>query len=477
MAKPKNPTTGGRRRRAATDTESESKAAGKIGGAKSGGKTRRKTSGKASGKAQAFRARVRMYRQGVGDCLLVSLPRSSGDGLFHIMIDCGVLLGTPDQRGWMQRIVADIAETTGGKVDLLAVTHEHWDHLSGFLDAADELAAIEFGQVWMSWAENPDDEQAQALEAARAQAIRALRLAEARLGLAGAPEAQPVADLMSLFGSRGRSTRDALDAARRLAPAGGPRYLEPGETVPLDDAAARVHVLGPPRDETLLRRSNPRRGEGYGFAPGFALDEALALMDEEAPDGPFAARWGIPLALARSQSFFRRAIDSPGQEWRRIDLAWLDGALDLALRLDRDTNNSSLVLAFELAEGDVLLFAADAQVGNWRSWQALEFDGGAGRLSGPDLLARTVLYKVGHHGSHNATLRAQGLEQMTRLKTALLPVDEAVARARNWTRIPLPELLEALDAQTEGRVLRADAPAPAAAADIDATALRFDVFL
>ena len=455
-----------------------------------------------SRKTPDYRARVRMYRQGIGDCLLISLPRKGGAGEFHVMIDCGVLLGTPDARGWMERIVADIAEATGGKVDLLVVTHEHWDHLSGFLDAAEEMAALKFGEVWMSWAENPDDAQATALEEARAKAIRALRLAEAQLMLASAPDAQPLSELMSFFGSRGRTTRDALEAARACAPKGGPRYLEPGATLPLEGTTARVHVLGPPRDEALLRRSNPRKGEGYGFAPGLSLDEMLALLgdrpggnafaaggdapveDRPAPppdhpaDGPFAARWGIPLSMARSLPFFARALESPGQEWRRINTAWLDSALDLALRLDRDTNNSSLAIAIELEDGDVLLLAGDAQVGNWLSWQELAFDGSAGPLTGPELLARTVLYKVGHHGSHNATLREHGLEAMRgSLRTALVPVDEAVARARNWTRIPLPDLLEALDEATGGRVLRSDAPPPADATDIDATALRFDVFV
>jgi hypothetical protein len=454
----------------------------------------------AKGKPPQFRARVRMYRQGIGDCLLISLPRVDGDGLAHVMIDCGVLLGTPDARGWMQRIVADIAQTTGGRVDLLVVTHEHWDHLSGFLDAAEEMAALEFGAVWMSWAEDPDDPQARALEAARARAIRALRIAEAQLTLAGAPDADALSDLMGFFGARGRTTRDALDAAREHAPGGSPRFLEPGETLALESASARIHVLGPPRDEALLRRSNPRAGDGFGLAPGLALDEMLALLGDgrgdafaagaepangehfaaaalQPPDGPFAARWGIPLSIARSLPFFARAIDSPGQEWRRIDLAWLDGALDLALRLDSDTNNSSLALAIELEGGDVLLMAADAQVGNWLSWHDLAFDGSGGRVTGSDLLARTVLYKVGHHGSHNATLRAMGLERMGALRTALVPVDAEVARARNWTRIPLPDLLSALDTATGGRVLRADMPPPSDAPDIDATELRFDVLL
>ena len=58
-------------------------------------------------------------------------------------------------------------------------------------------------------------------------------------------------------------------------------------------------------------------------------------------------------------------------------------------------------------------------------------DQGEDPILARDLLARTVLYKVGHHGSHNATLRAQGLELMTSAElTAMIPVDEEWAHAR-----------------------------------------------
>jgi hypothetical protein len=69
--------------------------------------------------------------------------------------------------------------------------------------------------------------------------------------------------------------------------------------------------------------------------------------------------------------------------------------------LDSSTNNTSLVLAIELREsGKVLLFAADAQVGNWLAWQDLQFaDGKEVAVTNADLLARTVFHKVGHHGS------------------------------------------------------------------------------
>ena len=44
-------------------------------------------------------------------------------------------------------------------------------------------------------------------------------------------------------------------------------------------------------------------------------------------------------------------------------------------------------------------------------------------VTGPDLLKRAIFYKVGHHGSHNATLSEKGLEQMERLRVAMIPVD------------------------------------------------------
>ena len=63
----------------------------------------------------------------------------------------------------------------------------------------------------------------------------------------------------------------------------------------------------------------------------------------------------------------------------------------------------------------MLLFPADAQIGNWLSWQSLPPGTAADDawITADDLLARTVLYKVGHHGSHNATLKERGLELMT----------------------------------------------------------------
>src|SRR5215213_8238781 len=105
--------------------------------------------------------RVRMYRQGLGDCFLISFPRE-GAGRFHLMIDFGVLLGTSGAEERMKKVARSIALETGGsadgntkgRVDVLVATHEHWDHVSGFVQARDEInGLIEVGEVWLAWTE------------------------------------------------------------------------------------------------------------------------------------------------------------------------------------------------------------------------------------------------------------------------------------------------------------------------------------
>jgi hypothetical protein len=107
----------------------------------------------------------------------------------------------------------------------------------------------------------------------------------------------------------------------------------------------------------------------------------------------------------------------------------------------------------------VLLFAADAQTGNWLSWPDVRWPEAGVSLDA--LLANTVLYKVGHHGSHNGTVNTHGLELMENEGelTAFIPVDRAVALGRNpqgsW-RMPAVALYRALLEKCQGRVVRSD---------------------
>lgn len=461
------------------------------------------------------RLTVRMYRDILGDCFLIRAPK--GDGTINVLIDCGILQGMPGAAERAVRIMKDVAATTGKHLDVLIVTHEHWDHLSGFAQAKDVFDGIAVSELWLGWTEDPRDELARKLSAGRAQALAIVcKGRDAALAMSSPSPSEfeseleqeddhpPIdlgfAELLTFHGidpgeagpglaARARATTATiLDGLRTKA--GAVRYFRPGvDPVPVADLPdLRAFILGPPRDETLLKRSAPRKGtqEVYQLASG-DIDDLfhLAALDVDGDgttsadvelDLPFGKRLLLKPVLmpasvnpkseeVEARRYIEDVYDDPNEHWRKIDQDWLLAGEQLALKLDNDTNNTSLAIAFEIGTGKdarVMLFPGDAQVGNWLSWSSLSWivkdPDGERRVAIEDLLARTVLYKVGHHGSHNATLRERGLELMTsRDLVAMVPVVESFANdaTKNWN-MPFPSLLKRLEEKTGRRVIRAD---------------------
>src|ERR1700761_7292079 len=136
--------------------------------------------------AAPYRAKIRMYRQGLGDCFLVTLPRNDRSGRpFYLMIDCGVVLGTGDPATIMTKVMEDIFKVTGGNIDVLVATHEHWDHLSGFVQAEPSFAKLQIGQGGLARGGKPDDDLTKTLKAEKGQALAALRMGLSHLQLSG----------------------------------------------------------------------------------------------------------------------------------------------------------------------------------------------------------------------------------------------------------------------------------------------------
>ncbi len=263
----------------------------------------------------------------------------------------------------------------------------------------------------------------------------------------------------------------------------GIKYFSPGTQV--DRAwvppGVNVFVLGPPKN-ALINKSNPTRGHGHENYLGIDhsgltsfIDGALQMDAEQTGklqvdhSKPFGNGVGISAEAAKTKSYFQQFYFDADQH-RMIENNWLDIAGQFALQLDGAINNTSLVLAIELEEsGKVLLFPGDAQVGSWLSWHQHEWkvkrDSKTKTITATDLLNNTVLYKVSHHGSHNATVKDQGLELMTHPElVAMMPEKE-----KCYNGIPHPPLIKRLKQMCKGRVLvSADVNFPPESLETDA---------
>ena len=420
---------------------------------------------------------VRMYRQGLGDCFLLAFPGQAGNP-FYMLIDCGIArtVAPNRQAPSIKEVAEHIRDSTGGRIDLLVVTHAHWDHVAGFhpsRGAASVFQGMQIGQVWLPWTENPDDNQATGHKKTVDKAHKALRVA---LGRASNPASvQHISNVLDFLGATGDDTGAAMQVVAGLIKKGEPRYLDPAqlhEPLTFPDVKARFYVLGPPRDMDHLRRMDPRKGESYpgggkaekkgsgltlvqAFLMGAHVGEGLALSDEDTELRklcyPFDQKLQIPTKEAQEDEFFKtRYYGTHNESWRRVDDDWLGAGEGLVAYLDNYVNNTSLALAIELPKSSsVLVFAADAQIGNWLSWGNLTWtvkDGGnaATTVKIQNLLERAVLYKVGHHGSENASFR-QYVDLMTQAQMiAMLPVNEKDAHANRWNNMPWRPLVKHL---------------------------------
>ena len=400
---------------------------------------------------------IRMYQMGFGDCLLLSFtypaPLSDGRSERHVLIDFGSSHGPARGKLDMKEIARSISDRCGGKLDAVIVSHRHKDHLSGFgNDAAwNVLKDLSPSLVVRPWTEDPDaDDGDDAIRALREGEEFARRLMELPL-----PHAVG-ADALRQLALDQVKNKEAIDRLDEWAGGKG-EYLSYGKRTRLNKLlpGVKVHVLGPPTPKEWAEVAEEEAKEDPEYwlhqrrrwlyrqreLSGLRAD----ALGEAAADGVADA----PEAADTETSSDGRPQYGPVawliERMKHQRVAWLHRIIR---SLDDLLNNTSLILLFEVA-GRSLLFSGDAQVENWR--YALE--GAPEKAKNRQLLRKIDVYKVGHHGSRNATPRTlyqlwtedpAGAEASGHQMIALLSTKPGVHGEPPRSEVPRRPLLTAL---------------------------------
>lgn len=553
--------------------------------------------------AQLTSVSVRMYYTGFGDCFLLTFwydepTIPAVKTAKTLWIDFGARAGKALR---MQQIakhlkthLVDQGLTRNNKpyVDVMAITHEHQDHISGLQQAQTELEGLDIGQVWFAWTEDPKDEMAKAWRKHKKRTREALQKAvqqvqqevthltqqlnhqSAQLTKANDPSQESA--LEAQLKATDHTTQVADNLAQRLnsmagfefatketVMATGPdmsnteldfsvndsyqalikkvgednvRYLRPGYTEQPEKAipghiisegltsfpsptifpGLKLFVLGPPKDLSIIRASEPENWqnsmradtatEEFNFGQSnFAGADNTTYKDYwyYVKKAPFDEEFVIPVDIKnkalpkfdtptsildpanttvpenstpdsrqveknfgklQQTKVFEHYFD-PAQNWRQINNDYLGSADDMAIKLNTGVNNTSLVLAMEIEQTEeVLFFSGDAEFGVWDDWEQDQKKSPKQRqyawkiptatnnkdrtVTVENLMSRTIFYKMGHHGSQNATPNTRGIAKLNSPHLhCLIPVDHVKAESFGWLKIPFQDLLTTLDSR------------------------------
>jgi beta-lactamase superfamily II metal-dependent hydrolase len=367
--------------------------------------------------------RVRMYRVGFGDFFLVTIP--SNDGPQHILIDCGVTNGRTGKGdiGTIKAAVADMARETKSKLALIIVTHRHMDHIIGFSRCGEVFKEFKVEAIWMPYWETEYDAQIANFQseltslAVDVQSHLALAAGDTTAGdemLAMLENA--TGNVLGVAGTGGGTNAQSL-ALLKHGLGVQPKYYCKGDTAELPkalvDAGLTAEILGPPpKDATVfMRLKDLKKGVGQYLQAAEGGDDSKIFRPFSesckgaASDYPASAfREWAPRAPNVAPDFSKSYSASLE---KAVQAAQPSVLLTAVKKLDDFLNNQSLVVLFTY-RGKKLLFAGDAQAGNWEYWL---YDGAKPTTTpgdklgneGANVLGELAFYKVGHHGSTNAT--------------------------------------------------------------------------
>lgn len=405
---------------------------------------------------------LRTYDVGFGDCFLLSFHYDAT--VKHILIDFGSMRNPSGKAGtgnYLESIADQIKVDAGNKLTAVVATHRHKDHISGFTMRGNQgpgatIRALKPEIVIQPWTEDPDAEPdakipTQALKGIKGRTglyVRNLKdmnryanyVQAAAKRLRGS-HLQAVRDQLDFLGDdNSLANRDAVTNLQTMGnPKRKPRYVYAGAKSGLETLlpGVKVHVLGPPtleQEPRIATQTDTQADEFWHLRTGFWAKRATLLKH--------TGQLTKPLFLA--QMLERVPWDA---RWYRYyaQKEQAESLLSIVRSLDEAMNNTSVILLFEIGD-TLLLFPGDAQWENWRY-----------ALSDPKvqkLLARVNVYKVGHHGSLNATPKSLwkgfdnkgGANKVKRL-LSLLSTKDGVHGGKHGksTEVPRTTLVDALE--------------------------------
>ncbi len=410
---------------------------------------------------------MRIYKVGFGDCTLLTFHYSGGDERY-LLIDFG---STKTKSGkitkQLEEVAEDIHKVCGGKLHGVVASHRHQDHIRGFSTKAnrkgpgDIIKKCSPKVVIQPWTENPalktDAYSAKALAGGAAPdrssaAVKALAYVASLENMQAfaahaKKEARHRRSSLSEIARRqlavyGEINLPNLKAVRNLRNMGPNKYVRYGTPLRLQRIFPGVtfKALGPPdltQSEDIFGHRADDPDEFWQLA-GFWAKMALNAID---------SRDEIKVLFPDTERYSAK----PGPHhtrWftRRIDALHGDQLASIVRILDKSLNNTSVILFIKFGNTK-MLFPGDAQIENWS--YAL------GKRSVKQLLSGIHVYKVGHHGSRNATpktlwnnFKYRNAPIETRLCTILSTLPDVHGSAENRTEVPRRTLVRALGRET-----------------------------
>lgn len=396
-------------------------------------------------------ATLRSYQVGFGDCFLLTFNygEKAGDTRKHVLIDFGST-AQPKTGGLpMKTIAQEIAKDCGGKLHAVVATHRHRDHISGFGGPPGRIiASLKPDVVVQPWTEHPQAKvgakEAPAVVQRAKGFVRALGEMHAIAG-ATLKEIQTlratktVKAQLSFLGDDNLPNRAAIDTL--IGMKCDHAYVNYGSKSGLEKVlpGVKIHVLGPP----TLKQSNAIEQQRSVDPGEFWHLQAMAAKRSASKGKPIFPR-------AKRVAGTSLPIET---RWflPRVESIRGDQLLEIVRILDKQMNNTSVILLFE-AGGKKLLFPGDAQLENWT--YALKEAKDSAKVR--QLLSAVDLYKVGHHGSLNATpktlwklFKKRGpLKKKKRLMTVMSTMAGKHGSVDRDTEVPRSKLLKALNEES-----------------------------